>query len=114
VVAPTGTVTDVGTVSTCDALSLKLTIAPPTSAASEIVTVHVVLPFEDSVEIVQLSPVTLGGMTVAVPPVAASGSAAAAFDAASWLSRDTVALLAPGANVTVAVATTPFGIVSSV
>ena len=65
VVAPDATVTEAGTVS--DALlSATVTAAPPVAAAAEIVTVHIELPPDTTVDGAHCSCVTVGRAAVIV------------------------------------------------
>jgi len=76
VVAPAATVTDAGTVNAPDALLVRPTSVPPVGADWEIVAVHCVLPFEESVVAAQLRAVMAGSgpERLAVPPVADSAN----------------------------------------
>ena len=107
------TVTDAGAVNSGDALFDNITTVPVGGAATDSVTVHPVPPFVLRVVMAQVSPVTPGTITLAVPPLAVSGKAAAVAEALTVFPTPIDAGVAE-ASVTVAVATTPLGITSAV
>jgi hypothetical protein len=126
VVAFDGTVTEPGTVKAGDALLVSVTVSPLAGATLDNVTVHVVLPFDARVVAAQESVLMVGTegaepvpepipepvpVMLAVPPVAESARGSPADDALTGLVIPIAALVEPGASITIAVATTPLGIV---
>jgi hypothetical protein len=105
VVAPADTVTEVGAVNTADALLVKVTTAPPGSAAFDSVTVHVVPPFDDNAVKVHESPLTVGGtssemLAVAVVPFRAAVNVAVWFAVNVPVATLNVPVVIPAATVT--------------
>ena len=103
--APADTVTDDGAVNAGEALFVNVTTAPPESAPSDRVTVHVAFAFEESVVAVQFSPVTVGGgssdmVAVAAGPFRAPVKVAVWFAVTVPVEMVKVAVVAPAATAT--------------
>ncbi len=114
VVTFAATVTDAGAPKAGDPLFVNVTTVPPDNAVPDNVTVHVALPFELKVVVVQVNAVIVGAVEATVPPVAEIERPCPANDALTGFPTPIAALLDPEARVTVTVATTPLGMVSEV